>query len=88
MRRTTVPFLYNFEDVVDGLSVIDFPGVDDRDKTVAKITEILLQLSQLIILVIDYRFGACLAACLHAFFKIYNSIRMQARYNRFKASII
>ena len=55
MQRTTIPFLYNLEGMVDGLSIADFPGVDDRDKTVVEISKILLQLSQIVVLVIDYR---------------------------------
>ena len=54
-QRTTVPFLYNLEGVVDGLSIADFPGVDDKDKTVVAISNILLQLSQIVVLVVDYR---------------------------------
>ena len=57
MQRTTVPFLYNLEGFVDGLSIADFPGVDDNDDNVVGLSSLLLQLSQLVILVIDYRYG-------------------------------
>ena len=56
IQRTTIPFLYDLEEVVDNLSVIDFPGVDDHDKFVKKLTKLLLQLAQIIVLVIDYRY--------------------------------
>lgn len=55
MERTTVPFLYNLEGLVDGLDVIDFPGMDDKDENVFKISQILFNISQLIIFVVDYR---------------------------------
>jgi GTP-binding protein EngB required for normal cell division len=55
LHRTTVPFLYNLDGSVDGLSVIDFPGADDMDDTVVELSEILLKLSQLVVLVIDYK---------------------------------
>ncbi len=29
--RTTVPFIYNYDGVVKGFDVIDFPDVDDKD---------------------------------------------------------
>ena len=35
IKRTTVPFLYNLDGMINGLDVIDFPGVDDRDETQA-----------------------------------------------------
>lgn len=55
LERTTVPFMYNLDDVVEGLSVIDFPGVDDRDETIPGLAKLLLTLAQLVILVVDYR---------------------------------
>ena len=55
IQRTTVPFMYNLDGRVDGLSVIDFPGVDDRDESIASLARLLLTLAQLVILVVDYR---------------------------------
>ena len=55
MERTTVPFMYNLDDVVKGLSVIDFPGVDDRDRSIPGLARLLLTLAQLVVLVVDYR---------------------------------
>ena len=55
MQRTTVPFLYNLEGTIDGLNVIDFPGVDDKDPNVVAISKILLLLSQLVVLVMEYK---------------------------------
>ena len=55
LQRTTVPFMYNLDDVVEGLSVIDFPGVDDRDESIPGLAKLLLTLAQLVILVVDYR---------------------------------
>jgi GTP-binding protein EngB required for normal cell division len=55
IQRTTVPFLYNLDGMVDGLSVIDFPGADDKNPDVIKLTEIFLRLPQLVILVIEFK---------------------------------
>ena len=54
-KRTTVPFLYNMDGVVDGLDVIDFPGVDDRDETISELAELLLAIAQVVVFVVDYR---------------------------------
>ena len=54
-KRTTVPFLYNLDQVVEGLDVIDFPGVDDQDETIPDLAELLLSLAQVVIFVVDYR---------------------------------
>lgn len=55
LKRTTVPFLYNLGDDVEGLDVIDFPGVDDRDETIPDLADLLLALAQIVIFVVDYR---------------------------------
>ncbi|XP_064392637.1 uncharacterized protein LOC135340244 isoform X2 [Halichondria panicea] len=55
VKRTTIPFLYNLEGVIDGMDVIDFPGVDDRDDTIPDLCELLLALAQVVIFVVDYR---------------------------------
>ena len=54
-KRTTVPFLYNLDGTVDGLNVIDFPGVDDKDHSIPQLAKLLLGLVQVIIFVVDYR---------------------------------
>ena len=41
--------------VVDGLDVIDFPGVDDRDETISELAELLLAIAQVVVFVVDYR---------------------------------
>ena len=56
-KRTTVPFMYNLDQRVEGLDVVDFPGVDDRDETIPDLAELLLFLAQVVIFVVDYRFG-------------------------------
>ena len=53
-KRTTVPFMYNYDGIVDGLDVINFPGVDDRD-TVPELAKLLVSLAQAVIFVVDYR---------------------------------
>ncbi len=53
--RTTVPLLYNLDGVVDGLDVIDFPGVDDKDNNIPKLAEMLLGLAQVIVFVCDHK---------------------------------
>ena len=54
MQRTTVSSLYNLEGIVNGLSVIDFPGIDDADKGTLS-SRPLLRISQLIVFVLDYK---------------------------------
>ena len=56
-KRTTVPFLYNLEGNVDGLDVIDFPGVDDNDHTIPELAGVLLTLVQMVVFVVDYRYS-------------------------------
>ena len=53
--RTTVPFMYNLDGSVDGLDVIDFPGVDDNDDSVPGLAKMFLSLAQVVIFVVDYR---------------------------------
>ena len=69
MKRTTVPFLYNLDDDIEGLDVIDFPGVDDRDETISDLADLLLTLAQIVVFVVDYRY----VAILHDFNKIGNT---------------
>ena len=40
---------------IEGLDVIDFPGVDDRDESIPELAELLLSLTRIIIFVVDYR---------------------------------
>ena len=56
VKRTTVPFMYNLEKTIQGLDVVDFPGVDDMDETIPDLAELLLTLAQIIIFVVDYRY--------------------------------
>ncbi len=48
--------MYNLEDKVNGLDVVDFPGVDDRDESISGLADLLLTLAQIIIFVVDYRY--------------------------------
>ncbi|XP_019857858.1 PREDICTED: uncharacterized protein LOC109586129 [Amphimedon queenslandica] len=52
--RTTVPFIYNLDSSVEGLSVIDFPGVDDRDESIGDLAKLLVGLAQIVIFVCGY----------------------------------
>ena len=54
-KRTTVPILYNLDGKVNGLDVIDFPGVDDKDNNIPELANLLLSLAQIVIFVVDYR---------------------------------
>ena len=54
-KRTTVPFLYSLEPDVDGLDVIDFPGVDDCDANIQELCDIFFQVVQIVIFLVDYR---------------------------------
>ena len=57
-----MPFLYNLDASVEGLDVIDFPGVDDRDETIPDLAELLLALVQVVVFVVDYRYAVLLVA--------------------------
>jgi len=50
--------MYNLDEKVEGLDVVDFPGVDDRDETISDLADLLLTLSQIVIFVVDYRYVA------------------------------
>ena len=54
--RTTIPFLYNMDDSVEGLGVIDFPGVDDRDESIKGLAKLLVGLAQVVIFVCSYEY--------------------------------
>ena len=54
-KQTTVPLLYNLDGDVNGLDVIDFPGVDDSDHTVPELARRLLSLAHVVVFVVDYR---------------------------------
>lgn len=54
-KRTTVPFLYSIQGV-ENFDVIDFPGVDDQDKNITDLVNLLRTLSQLVVFVVDYRY--------------------------------
>jgi len=58
VKRTTVPLMYNLDERVEGLDVVDFPGVDDRDETISDLADLLLTVSQIVIFVVDYRYVA------------------------------
>ena len=54
-KRTTVPFLYNLNESVEGLTVVDFPGVDDEDDSIGDLADLLLTIAQIVVFVVDYR---------------------------------
>ena len=65
-KRTTVPFMYNLDEHVEGLDVVDFPGVDDEDDSIPNLADLLLTIAQIIIFVVDYRYigaNCCSAFC-------------------------
>ena len=47
--------MYNMDQRVEGLDVVDFPGVDDRDETIPNLAELLLFLAQIVIFVVEYK---------------------------------
>ena len=57
VKRTTVPLMYSLDDSIDSLDVVDFPGVDDRDESISDLADLLLTLAQIVIFVVDYRYG-------------------------------
>ena len=64
--RTTVPFLYNLDKHVEGLDVVDFPGVDDEDDTIPDIADLLVTVAQIVIFVVDYRYCMLMSISMHA----------------------
>ena len=55
-RRTTIPLLYNLDGKVDGLDVIDFPGVDDKEFSIPQLATLLLGLLQVVIFVVHHEY--------------------------------
>ena len=55
-KRTTVPFLYNLNESVEGLTVVDFPGIDDQDDSIGDLADLLLTIAQIVVFVVDYRY--------------------------------
>lgn len=53
-NRTTVPFLYCIPGIKN-FDVVDFPGVDDQDDSIADLVNLLRTLSQLVVFVVNYR---------------------------------
>ena len=47
--------MYNLDESVEGLDVVDFPGVDDEDDTIPDLADLLLTIAQIVIFVVDYR---------------------------------
>ena len=54
-KRTTVPFLYSIPGV-ENFDVIDFPAVDDQDRHIKELVNLLHSLSQLVVFVVNYWF--------------------------------
>ncbi len=50
-----MPFLYGIHGV-ENFEVIDFPGVDDQDKNITDLVNLLRTLSQLVVFVVNYRY--------------------------------
>ena len=50
-----MPLLYNLDGKVDGLDVIDFPGIDDKDHSVPQLAQLLLGIVQVVVFVVDYK---------------------------------
>ena len=53
--------MYNLDEKVEGLDVVDFPGVDDQDESISDLADLLLTLSQIVIFVVDYRYVAIIS---------------------------
>ena len=51
-----MPFLYNLDNKVEGLNVVDFPGVDDEDDSIGDLADLLVTVAQIIVFVVDYRY--------------------------------
>ena len=50
-----MPLIYNMDHITEGVDVIDFPGVDDRDESIPDLAKLLLSLTRIIVFVVDYR---------------------------------
>ena len=50
-----MPFIYNLEPEIKGMDVIDFPGVDDQDKTIPELAKLLLSLARIVVFIVDYK---------------------------------
>ena len=55
--------MYNLDEVVEGLDVVDFPGVDDMDETIPDLAELLITLAQIVVFVVDYRYACSNCKC-------------------------
>ena len=42
---------------MEGLNVVDFPGVDDKDDSIGELADLLLTIAQIVIFVVDYRYN-------------------------------
>ena len=51
-----MPYIYNLDGKIKGLDVIDFPGVDDKDKSIPELAKLLLSLTRIIVFVVDYKY--------------------------------
>ncbi len=49
--------MYNLNDTVGNVDIVDFPGVNDVDKSVFDVGNLILTLAQVIIFVVDYRYN-------------------------------
>ena len=75
--------MYNMDGCVDGLDVIDFPGVDDKDDSVPGLAKILLSLAQVVIFVVDYRWVYIAESmCRIEFIGVPTFSSMQENWNR------
>lgn len=45
--------------------MIDFPGVDDRDKSIPDLAELLLSLTRIVVFVVDYRYNRLCSNNMH-----------------------
>jgi hypothetical protein len=43
------------EESVEGLDVVDFPGVDDEDDSIGDLADLLLTIAQIVVFIVDYR---------------------------------
>ena len=44
--------------------MMDFPGVDDEDDTIGELADLLLTIAQIVLFVVDYRWGCvCVGVC-------------------------
>ena len=63
---------------MEGLDVVDFPGVDDEDGTIPDLADLLVTVAQIVIFVVDYRCMIINYVCMHKHACVYTCVCVHA----------